>query len=199
MSYYYNYYLGYEKENKFYPLGPYDHQHIYHPVISKSASFASDLYEDFHDIPFEKTSKELFKELAKEDWNGKKDVWAKYMYLSDLPKGDGLIKGYVPVSDIQQYLKDEDPGCVKYSLLTPEQYAIKASLEIKNGPPSIQKDEEGEEFENIPAKDYVYFAFFDEDSEEYESKQLREAAMMFDYTKDVDYDLKNVVVFLTEG
>lgn len=199
MSCYYNYYLGYEKENKFYPLGPYDYNHAYLPIISKSASFASDLHDSFYDIPADKVSDELFRELAEEGWDNKKEVHARYLYLTDLPKGDGLIKGYVPVYDIQQYLQDEDPECVRYSILTPEQYAIKANQEMKNGTSSIKKDEEGEEFENIPAKDYVYFAFFDEDSKEYESKRLREAAMMFDYVKDVDYDLKNVVVFLTEG
>ena len=38
MSYYYNYYIGYKKDNKIYPLGPYDCNGNLKPVISKSSS-----------------------------------------------------------------------------------------------------------------------------------------------------------------
>ena len=52
MSYYYDYYIGYkDKETKkIYPLGPFDCFKHFHPILSRSSFFASDLHDDFYSL-----------------------------------------------------------------------------------------------------------------------------------------------------
>lgn len=67
MSYYYNYYLGYKKDGKFYPMAPYDRKGKLESILWKSRSFASDLHEDFRIIKNEDISDELYKAMLTDD------------------------------------------------------------------------------------------------------------------------------------
>ena len=69
MSYYYNYYVGYKKDGKIYPWGPYNANGKLEPMVSRSRSFASDLHEEFYAVSDKEVSEELRKEFEYEDWN----------------------------------------------------------------------------------------------------------------------------------
>ena len=65
MSWYYDYYLGYRDiiNRKIYPLGVFDDKQIIHPVLTRSKSFASSLYENFDPIKTSEISEELLSVL----------------------------------------------------------------------------------------------------------------------------------------
>ena len=102
MSYYYTYYLGYEREGKIYPLGPYDCFGKLRDVVNRSRSFASDLHERFWPVKEEEISDELRKEFEYTDWEGKKTVEYKIqqvkvsLFFKDYDKAisicDNIIK-----------------------------------------------------------------------------------------------------------
>ena len=108
MSYYYTYYIGYRSEGKIYPLGPYDCFRNLRPVLNRSRSFASDLYEDFISVSETEISEELRKEFESEDWSGKKVVPVKYLPIKDLPAGEYIKKGYVLISEVIENEASED-------------------------------------------------------------------------------------------
>lgn len=202
MSYYYNYYLGYEKDGKIYPLGPFDSTGSLFSVLWKSRSFASNLHDEFINLPEEKISDELRKHFEYEDYSGKKFISLRYLLADDLPEGDGIQRGFCLQSDIENYLGDNcDFGIeeLAYNMLSSEQYALKAKHELSHGVPKPQKDCEGEEFPVYSCRDYEYFSFFNPNSEEYEASVIRLAFNMFEFSGIFkDKDVKKVVI-LNEG
>ena len=108
MSYYYTYYIGYRTKGKIYPLGPYDCFGTLRPVLNRSRSFASDLYEEFSPVKEPEISEELRKEFESEDWNGNKVVPVKYLNIKDLPTGEYIKKGYVLISEVIENEASED-------------------------------------------------------------------------------------------
>lgn len=67
MSYYYTYYLAYEKNGKLYPYGPFDSKGKLCSILSKSRSFTSNLPEFFKSIEHSKISDELYKSLLTDE------------------------------------------------------------------------------------------------------------------------------------
>lgn len=199
MSYYYNYYIGYKLDNKIYPLGPYDSFGKLNSVLSKSRSFASDLYEDFSLVKEEEISDELRKEFEYEDWDGRKRIRIKYLPLSELPNSDFIKTGYFLIKDIEQYEKnekhffDED---IFYKKLTPTMYSILLQKELLFGKNEPKKDIEGEEYTEYNASDYMYYAYPDYNSKEFEVTSIYEVATMLD--NNLPKDAK-IVVLETEG
>ena len=62
MSWYVDYYVGYKtKEGKIYPLGHFDCFGNLRPVLTKSRSFASNLWERFQRVTLVETTEELKK------------------------------------------------------------------------------------------------------------------------------------------
>lgn len=167
MSYYYNYYIGYRKDGKFYPWGPYNANGELLPAVWKSRSFASDLHKSFCEITDDEVSDELRKEFEYEDWNGNKKVVVKYLAVKDLPKGDIINSGYFLIDDVRLYEKDHDRFDLFYDKLSPQIYAAKLENQIKFGPNQPQKDNEHK------ASDYMFYAFPDYESAEYEAFMLR--------------------------
>lgn len=184
MSYYYNYYIGYEHEGKIYPFGPYNaiNKRI-RPVISRSSSFASDLHGRFWNIKEEQISEELGKEF---EWNdgfyetSRFDV--KYLPIELMPDGSSIKRGYFLIDEVRQYEEDED--CEVFSeCLTPTVYAAKLENQLKFGRSPEKEDCEGYKYKEPDASDYMYYAYEDSLTEEWESSQiLLVAEMLNDYS-----------------
>lgn len=204
MSYYYNYYLGYEnkEDGKIYPLGPYDANGTMHSAYSVSRTFSSDLHELFWRLDKEKASEELKKEFSYYfNTDDKFYMPLEYVPLDELPIGDGVKRGYFLISDIDLYEKNDgdfDPGCLFYEWLTPTAYCEKLKAESKGIKPIPKKDVEGNEFDQYSASEYGYYAYVDKSSAEYEAERIRNAASAFEFSNC----LKNgntIVVLKTEG
>ena len=200
MSYYYNYTIGYMHEDKIYPLGPYNSFGKLKDVISKSRSFASDLHYSFWHIPEEMISDELRKEFEYEDWKGEKQIEVKYLPVTELPEGSFIKTGYFLIEDVEQYEQEHgDSYDLFYDHLSPTVYAAKAQNEARFGSPEKQVDEEGGDITPHSASEYMYYAYPDFNSKEYEAFQLRAAAeMLKEYGRPMP-DGAVLVVLETEG
>lgn len=198
MSYYYNYYIGYIKDGKIYPWGPYNARGKLEPMISRSRSFASDLHREFYAVSDKEVSEELRKEFEYEDWNKTKRVEVKYLSEKDLPTGSYIRKGYFLIKDVQAYENDEDGNFEGfYDVISPEVYAAKLQHEMMFGKNQPKKDAEGYEYTEPNASDYMYYAYPDYETKEYESFSLRQligALRDYGLGDDVEY-----VVLETEG
>lgn len=176
MSYYYNYYIGYKHDGKIYPLGPYDGNGRLQMVVSKSRSFASDLHEEFWFVKEDMVSDELRKEFEHENWKGEKSVDVKYCPINDLPDGSFIKKGYFLISDVIRYEESDEHEDLFYEKLTPVAYAAKSHNELIFGKPQPEKDIEGNEFEVHSASDYMYYAYPDYNSKEFEAFMIKQVA-----------------------
>ena len=200
MSYYYTYYLGYEREGKIYPLGPYDCFGKLRDVINRSRSFASDLHERFWPVKEEEISDELRKEFEYTDWEGKKTVELKKLSLSALPKGSFIRKGYALIDDVKIYEEagNDDSSDLFCDFITPTVYAAMAANEKVFGKPAEREDSEGNKYIPNSASDYMYYAYPDYNSEEYEAYMIRSTAASYEYTSEMPEDAE-IVVLLSEG
>ena len=197
MSWYFNYYLGYKKDNKIYPLGPYDSTGILHNVFSRSSSFASNLHDEFWDVSDSMISDELRKEFEYEKWDGTKEVRLQYLPITELESTDFIKSGYFLISDIDQYLKNKESYDLFYESITPFAYANLVANEKEFGPPGKKLNDYGEEYIPHSARDYAFFAYPDYESKEYESFLLKKAADSYEYAeilKDAE-----IVIILTQG
>ena len=141
MSYYYQYYIGYEKDGKIYPYGPYTCEGKLKPVIERSRNFASDLHNSFYMVSDSQISDELRKEFEYEDWNGEKRIEVKYCPISNMPSLDYIKRGYFLIDDVQAWEQGGDDSLFD-SMITPQVYAEKMRNEItfgKNQPKKMMK------------------------------------------------------------
>ena len=198
MSWYYNYTIGYIKDNKIYPFGPYNANGKLKDVFSRSRSFASDLYEDFYKISEEQISDELRKEFEYEDWNEEKKVDVWYLPMSEMPDGDYVKTGYFLIDDIISYLKSKDTEDIFYEHMSSEEYAIRSTQEAKYGKPASQYDCEGSLIDNHSCADYAWFAYPDYISKEYESFLIREVAELLAEYNELPEGAK-IVILMTQG
>lgn len=142
-------------------------------------------------------SDQLRKEFTYEDWDGtNRTQRIQWLALGDLPKGDYIRKGYFLIEDVQQYEKDGDDWDLFYDCLTPEVYAARLATEAKLGPPPARKNEWGEEWQPHSIADYMYYAYADYGSKEYEAFLLRQFADVYEYSLP---DGAEIVVLETEG
>ena len=66
MSTYYDFYLGYKKEDGLiYPLGPFDDKGRFFSIFYRSRSFVSDLYQDFWQVDRSNITKVLSFDFVK--------------------------------------------------------------------------------------------------------------------------------------
>ena len=200
MSYYYNYCIGYIHQGKLYPLGPYSATGKLKDVISRSASFASDLHNDFFMVQEDMISDELRSAFTYETWDGKKEMQhVKYCPVSLLPSGSAIKKGYFLIEDVRRYESSKDSEVLFFDMVSPTVYSAMADNEVRFGKPAPQKDDFGEEFIPKTASDYMFYAYLDDSSEEYEAGILRYAADVLG-----EYDSKlpkgyELAVIETEG
>lgn len=212
MSWYVDYYVGYKtKEGKIYPLGHFDCFGNLRPVLTKSRSFASNLWERFQRVTLAETTEELKKHFPDGDlfsWGGSSEEkeeqapWCFWLDVDDLPTGSYLKKGYFLQEDIAQYersLTDEDvyfDGF--YEMLTPAEYVRKMESELKFGIPKPKKDCEGNEFEVYSCGEYSYYVYPDYSCQEYEASVIRDAVNVYEYMIDLPEGSK-LVVLQTNG
>ncbi len=182
MSWYYTYYIGgLTKDGKIIPLGMYDREGKIHPAIEKSRSFASDLHEQFSPITKDMVSEEFEKEFSYEDYTGKKKLdltYMSYLPINELGPTDYIRKGYFLIEDVRQYEEDGETWDLFYDYLTPQVYAAKLENELKFGPPQKEYDAAGEEYTPHSVRDYMYYAYPNYDSREYEASRIIDAAYM---------------------
>lgn len=202
MSYYYNYYIGYKSpDGLIHPMGAYDNEGNIHPALSKSRSFASELHERFSSVPDEAVSDDLRKVFTYENWNGESVLQRlEFCELSDLPAGQFIKYGYYLIDDVQTYLETEDSYDIFYDHLDPLIYEAMKTNEILFGKPDPKFDDEGGEFPNYTAGDYMFFAYPDWNSEECEAFLLRNIANIYDLALyDGEHEGCKLVILKTEG
>ena len=198
MSVYYDYFLGYQKEdNKIYPLGIYDCFNKIHPVYSHTRSMGNGLDNYFWDLPKEKCSTEL-KEALRLDFDEDNPFgWlgVRYLTLDEMPDGNFLKTGYFLIEDIQRFLKNKDT----YELgecLTDNEYLMKLENEIKFGEPYVDKDEKEYTYN---CRDYYKFSYIDYHSKNYISHIIRSIAEQYEYVDDISKNKYKMVVVLLIG
>lgn len=183
MSYYYNYYIGYELEGKIYPFGPYNSKGRLCPVISRSSSFASDLHRYFNLVSEDQISKELRDEFEYTLYNDEKSrCEVKYLPVRELPVGSPIKRGYFLIDEVQHYEREQDSE-VFSDCLSPTIYAVKYQHQLRFGRNVEEEDAEGFKFKEPDASDYMYYAYEDTSTEEWEASKLWDAAEMLN-----DYD-----------
>ena len=196
MSYYHSYFLGYMKNDKIYPYGPFDFRGRMKPIIEKSRSFASDLHNDFWIVQDNQITDELREQFEYEDWQGR-FTNVRYLPVEDLPSDDYIKKGYFLIEDVQAWETEGDDSLF-YHMISPTIYAEKMRNELIFGKNQPKKDIEGNEYTEPNASDYVYYAAPWYNSREYEAHLLQEAAgAMYDY--DFFNDDVKMVILETEG
>ena len=179
MSYYYTYYIGYKLNNKIYPLGPYSATGKMKPVVEKSRSYASDLHEDFNYVSDAMISDELRKEFEYEDYEEKKVMpKLKYLPISEMTSRSFIDTGYFLIDDVSRYEETGDYEDLKYNRISPTVYAAMAANEKSFGAPEKKYDIEGEELEVHSARDYMFYAYPNYFSKEYEADVIRTVAYM---------------------
>lgn len=197
MSYYYNYYIGYRKDGKIYPWGPYDANGSLHPVVCNSRSFASDLYENFEMVDEKCISDELRKAFAYTDWEGNERIEVKYLPAKELPHGSYVRSGYYLIDDVARYEESDSlffDGF--FDRLSPQVYAAKLENQLKFGENKPKVDEDGDMYTEHNASDYMFYAYPDYQSREYEAwiiDTMVEALTSYKL-QDVEY-----VILETEG
>lgn len=188
MSWYYNYYIGRKKDEKIDIIGVFDNNGKVHPVLELSRSFASNLHE-------------LFEKYEEEYLEERLGGLISILPYKDLPKGSFIKSGYFLIEDVEKYLKDEDTWDIFYDYISPQVYAEKLKTECLLGRPShVKLGEEGIELETEEdirsCRDYMYFAYPDYSSKEYEAFIIREVVEMLE---PYNFEKDDIVIILSEG
>lgn len=199
MSTYYSFYLGYTtKDGKFHAFGPFDKFNNIRPMLEKSRSFISDLYEDFIKVPIDKMDEYLFNNFTYNDpyKEGERYNYLYYLPARNLPGTDFIKRGYYTTEDIADYLNTGEPYFSDYYSET--EYGLKLSTAVKN--------DDKEEIDKL--KKYSYFSYPDYECREYESFVMHQFMSYngpFDNyhiehsLKDNGEELEDIVILLTIG
>ncbi len=197
MSYYYNYYLGYVKDGRVFPLGPFDYSGKLKALLSRSRSFASDLHDRFFRIQEEMISDELRHEFEYKDYEGEIQMQNIHtLMLDELPKGSYIKSGYFLIEDVERYIHTGDPDSF-YDRKDPAVFAAILQNEAVLGAPPTKYDLEGNPYPIRSAADYMYFAYPDYQSEAYEAFLIRQFAEALERYPDIEFD--SIIVLETEG
>lgn len=207
MSWDHTYYIGYkDKETGLIkPFGPFDDKGGYKCVLTRSRSFASNLYEDFYVAKRSDLSPEFKTAVFGEGYSDSNDYGLlKILPIKELPKGDYIKSGYFLLKDIEEYLANKDEYSISdlgifYERLTPEIYGLRLANELafKDFPSEESVADEDDEFSEIKysCKDYAFFAYPDYSCKEYECSLIRDAVhMLRRYDDDID-----IVIVEIEG
>ena len=198
MSYYYSYYIGYRSNGKFYPLGPFDAFCNFQPVICKSSSFASYLHRSFLQIKYDEYSDELKQLFTYTTYKGNELDNVKFLPFEDLPKGSYIKRGYFLTDDVFAYERDPYTEDIFYDYLTEFEYAELLKKEITFGKEESRTDEEGNLIPTRSPSQYTYYAYVDENTEEFEAFLIRNALDYLMYSSKIPKDVEYVVLE-TEG
>lgn len=196
MSTYYNYYLGYLKEGKIYPMGPFDYAGKLCSASSKSRSFAdANLYDLFSPIPENMLSDELLKHLKNSQFSP-----LQYLPYEDLPIENPFKQGYFLISDVQAFERTQDSWDLFYDHLSPTVYAALMTNQQKGLIPTNRDEDDEDDEDDKPkqASDYMYYAYYDENCMGDELLKIRTVASMLNpYYFNIK--AKDMVVILSAG
>ena len=200
MSYYYNYYVGYKRNGKIYPFGPYNSLGNLKHVISRSRNIASDLHDDFYPISEEEISEELREQFEHKNYKGENVVDVKSLRIDELPSGTYIRSGYFLIEDVKRYEEYEADYYFDgfYDCVSPVVYASMAQNEVQFGKPERRKDDFGTWYYPKCASDYMYYAYPDYESKEYEAEMIRSVAYMLKEYMDLPEDAV-LLALETEG
>lgn len=180
MSTYYNFFIGYidNKTKKVYAIGPYDNKSELKSIFYKTSSFISELYKEFAHVDVDRIDDSIKEEFTytwnKTDGSGTNTTSNLYVLpVEDLPDDNFVKSGYFLIKDVEEYLKDSYDFDGFYETVDPILYAEMVKQEVMFGKPKPEKDEEGYEIPVYSASDYMYFAYPDYNSMEYEVHRLR--------------------------
>ncbi len=95
MSTYYSFYVGYRtKDDKLHAYGPFDRFGNLCPIICKSRSFVSDLYQDFYKAKLEDLDELLTSKFVYTGYQESPTTSLYYLPVKDLPGTDYIKRGY---------------------------------------------------------------------------------------------------------
>lgn len=197
MSYGYYFYAGYLKNDKIYPLGPYNDKGELRYILYRSSSFASDLHERFYEISDGMVSDELRSKFESTDIFGRKCVSVKYLPISEMPSGSYIKTGYFLIDSVKNYEETHDEDDIKYDGITPTVYAGMLDKELKFGKNKEEKDIEGNTYLPPSASDYMFYAYPSYGSEEYEAELISTVASHL--MSWPDSEECTLVALMTEG
>lgn len=197
MSYYYTYYVGYhDKETGLISiLGPYDTWGKLKHILCMSRSFSSDLHNDFRRVSKNEVDDKVIKNFTYKNYRDEEVFELKMCEFKDLPDDNYIKTGFFLIEDVEQYLKTEDSYDLFYDKLDPTVYAAKSRNEVIFGVPEPEKDIEGNEFPVHSCGEYMWFAYPDYHSKEYEVWQIKQAVSMLCGWDDRD----DIVILMEEG
>ena len=199
MSYYYTYYIGIIDEDTGLVslLGPYDNQGNIKPVLEKSRSFASDLHEEFAILDEKLAADDVKKRFSYENWNGENVFQVKVLNYDKLPSGGFVKSGYFLIDDVEKYIRTGDSYDIFYDRLDPIVYAAKFKDEALLPHYEPKVDEYGEEIRGYKCSDYMWFAYPDYNSKEYEVHVIKQMVEILDERFNDEHN--NIVILMEEG
>jgi len=182
MGYWHNIYLGYSKDGKVFPLGPYDAKGRIYPIYTYRHIWAGEnrLHDQMeHVLPTDQeVSDELRNVLAYETYEGKTiypDM--RMIALDNLPALPIMSSGYVPIAQVEGYESfGGDPDF--YPVYTPMIYAEKLRGEM-NGIPA-QPVEGEDEAPRESMRDFMFYQWVDRNTLAYDIHKVREVARVFE-------------------
>ncbi len=197
----YNYYLGYLKDNKFYPLGPFNSNGKLKPVLSNNYN---NLQERclFTGINEADVSDELRKHFEYESYvnRNKTKMVLTPLYktmLAELPSGDFIKRGYFHMSDVTNYETSDGHDVSFRAYKSPSVFAemLKNEMQTKNTQSGYDYD--GEPVHQSIASEYMYFAYPDCSSVHYEIFIIRTIAEIL--RKNENISANDIVILVTEN
>ena len=198
MSTCYNYFLGYMKDDMIFPLGPYDSKGKLRSINSSVFGKIQDKCI-FTDVKDSEASEELHKEFDYEsnvNRNKTKMVLTslKKAKLNDLPSGDFIKRGYFLMSGVTNYESSDGRDFFFHDYKSPSVFSEMIKNENQNKTKSYDYD--GEPVYRNITSDYMYFAYPDYSSEQYESFVIKTFAESL--RKNEGIPASEIVVLYTE-
>ena len=182
------YYLGYRKDNKIYPLGPFTSDGEYHHVLYRCRE--SHLLNYFRHVSDAETfDKSFYDKCFVEkgidiDYNSINSLCLSIVDYKNLPQKYIYIKqGYYLRDDIKEFEDTGDAYCLCDGLTLPE-YTRKLEVELKQVNNTILLSPTIDD--KYTCADYSYYMYENKDCEEYELAQIHKALNMLGIE---DYDL----------
>ena len=119
--------------------------------------------------------------------------------INELPTGSYIKKGYFLIDEVKRYEDSENryfDGF--YDYISPAVYASMAQNERQFGKPERRQDDYDEWYYPKSASDYMYYAFPDYESREYEAEIIRSVAHMMGEEANLPKDAV-LIALETEG
>ena len=154
----YNYYLGYRKEGKYYPLGSYNSFGTLCPVLKRTENYASNLYSRFSKMKEDAISYDLKKEFEVQE--------IRYLPIDELPLGSYIKSGYFLIDEVKKFEEEKDEFFEFSEYLLPRFYAAKLQNEIMFGFKNT------ENLKKRSVSDYMFYTYPDYRSEEFEARVI---------------------------